>query len=240
MLNIKNLHVKVEGKKILKGVNLKIGKDEIHILMGPNGSGKSTLAQTVMGNPSFEVTKGTIKFGAKNLLNMDTTARALAGVFLSFQYPSEIPGVSISNFLRTVYNKKAKEKLAPVKFRELLKEKMQLLNIDESFASRYLNEGFSGGEKKRMEILQMLVLQPKLAILDETDSGLDIDAIKIVANGVNTLKKETKMGVLVITHYARILKYIEPDYVHVMKNGKIVKSGSIKLAHELEEKGYDG
>lgn len=240
MLNIKNLHVSVENKKILKGVDLKIGKDEVHILMGPNGSGKSTLAQTLMGNPSFEVTKGKVMFEKKELFDLDPTARALAGVFLSFQYPSEIPGVSISNFLRTVYNKKIGEKLTPVKFRKLLFEKMKLLNIDKSFANRYLNEGFSGGEKKRMEILQMLVLEPKFAILDETDSGLDIDALKIVAKGVNTLKKETKMGVLVITHYARILKYIEPDFVHVMKDGKIVRSGGKKLAHELEEKGYSG
>lgn len=238
MLEIKDLHVKIDDQEILKGVNLKLEKNKVHVLMGPNGSGKSTLAQALMGHPGYEITKGDIKLGNMNLLDMAPNERSLKGLFLSFQYPSEVPGVTIANFLRMIYNKHRNEKLTPVRFRKILKEKMKLLNIPESFMNRYLNEGFSGGEKKRMEILQMLILEPKFAILDETDSGLDIDALKIVAAGVNTLKKETKMGVLVITHYTRILDHIEPDYVHVMKDGVIVQSGGKELAEELERQGY--
>jgi Fe-S cluster assembly ATP-binding protein len=238
MLKIKNLFVKAEDTEILKGVDLELEKNRIYVLMGPNGSGKSTLAQVLMGHPKYEITDGSIEFNGKDLFKLDPNERSLEGLFLSFQYPSEIPGVTISNFLRTAYNKRAKEKLSPVKFRKLLAEKMKILNIDEEFGSRYLNEGFSGGEKKKMEILQMLVLEPKFAILDETDSGLDIDALKEVASGVKRLKEKTKMGVLVITHYTRILNHITPDSVYVMKKGKIVKSGGKELAKELESQGY--
>ena len=240
MLELEDLHIEIDGKEIVKGVNLEVDAGHVHVLMGPNGSGKSTLAQTLMGHPGYEVTKGSVKFGEKNLLEMDPAERSLAGLFLSFQYPSEVPGVSIANFLRMIYNKRHSDQPAvpPVKFREILKEKMKRIEIDESFMSRYLNEGFSGGEKKRMEMLQMLVLEPSIAILDETDSGLDIDALKVVASVVNFLKKEKNMGVLVITHYTRILKYIDPDFVHVIKDGQIVKSGDRKLADELEEQGY--
>ncbi len=238
MLEIKNLHVKIDDNEILKGVNLDLAENKVHVLMGPNGSGKSTLAQALMGHPSYVVTEGSVKLDGKDLLELEPNERSLAGLFLSFQYPSEVPGVTISNFLRMVYNKRKKENLTPVKFRKLLKEKMEVLGIDETFMTRYLNEGFSGGEKKRMEILQMLVLEPKFAILDETDSGLDIDALKVVSQGVNVLKKETGMGVLVITHYTRILNYIKPDFVHVMVDGAIVKSGGHELAQELESQGY--
>ena len=238
MLEIKNLHVKIDDKEILKGVDLSLENNKVHILMGPNGSGKSTLAQALMGHPSYEVTKGSAKLNDEDLLELEPDERSLAGLFLSFQYPSEVAGVTISNFLRMVYNKRHEENLTPVRFRKLLKEKMEILNMDESFMNRYLNEGFSGGEKKRMEILQMLILEPKFAILDETDSGLDIDALKVVSQGVNTLKEETGMGVLVITHYTRILDYVKPDFVHVMKDGVIVKSGGQELAEELESEGY--
>ena len=239
MLEIKNLHVKIDDNEILKGVNLSLAENKVHVLMGPNGSGKSTLAQSLMGHPGYEVTKGSVKLNGKDLLKLEPDERSLAGLFLSFQYPSEVPGVTISNFLRMVYNKRKNESLSPVKFRKLLAEKMKVLNMDESFMTRYLNEGFSGGEKKRMEILQMLVLAPKFAILDETDSGLDIDALKGVSYGVNVLKEETGMGVLVITHYTRVLNYIKPDFVHVMKDGMIVKSGGKELADELESQGYE-
>lgn len=237
-MEISGLEVSSEDKKIIKGINLSLEEEKVHVLMGPNGSGKSTLAQTLMGHPAYTVDKGKVLFAGEPLLELSPSERALKGLFLSFQYPSEIPGVTISSYLRMVYNKRFEENLSPIKFRKLLKEKMELLEIDESFMGRYLNEGFSGGEKKRMEILQMLVLEPKLAILDETDSGLDIDAIRVVSQAVNVAKKETKMTVLLITHYSRILKYIEPDQVYIMRDGKIVETGGKELAQELEEKGY--
>jgi len=242
MLEIKNLKVKVEDKEILKGLSMKIGKGEVHALMGPNGSGKSTLAQSIMGHPKYDVFSGKVLFNGKDLLKLDVSERAKEGVFLAFQYPSEVSGITVANFLRLVYNNFAAARdekgLSPVAFRKVLKEKMAFLKIDESFAERYLNEGFSGGEKKRCEILQMAVVSPKLAILDETDSGLDIDALRVVSEGVNRLRKETGLSVLVITHYTRVLKYIKPDFVHVMKDGVIVKEGGHDLAEELEVKGY--
>jgi len=242
MLKIKDLKVSVNGKEILKGVNLEVGSDKIHVLMGPNGSGKSTLAQALMGHPVYQVIEGSVSFKGEDLLKKDTTQRALSGMFLSFQYPSEVEGVTITNYLRMIYNKTHKEPLSPAAFRKILKEKMELLGMKEDFMNRYLNNGFSGGEKKRMEMLQMLVLEPRLAILDEVDSGLDIDALKVVAQAVNSLKggseKRGGMSVLIITHYTRILKHIEPDFVHVMQDGVITGSGSKELAHELEEKGY--
>lgn len=237
MLNIKDLKVSVDGTEILKGVTLEVVSGDVTVLMGPNGSGKSTLAQTLMGHPMYEVT-GNVLFDGKELLEMEPDARSLSGLFLSFQYPSEVTGVTISSFLRMIYNKRHNQKLTPVKFRKILEEKMNMLQMDHSFMHRYLNEGFSGGEKKRMEMLQMLILEPKLAILDETDSGLDVDALKIVGKTVNYLKKETNMTVLLITHYTRILKYIEPDTVYVMQHGKITQKGNKDLAHSLEEKGY--
>ena len=238
MLEIKDLVVTADGKKILNGVNLTLAEGKTHVLMGPNGSGKSTLAQVLMGHPHYKVTKGSIQFKGKNLLKLSPDDRAHAGLFLSFQYPSEVSGVSIPNFLRMIYNKRMNEKFSPVKFRKLLSEKMKILGMNKNFMERYLNEGFSGGEKKKMEMLQMLVLEPRLAILDETDSGLDIDALKEVSKSVEYLKKKTKMGVLVITHYTRILNHIEPDHVYVMKDGKIVESGGKELAEELEKQGY--
>ncbi|MBS3055485.1 MAG: Fe-S cluster assembly ATPase SufC [Candidatus Aenigmarchaeota archaeon] len=246
MLEIKDLHVSIDGKEIIKGVNLKVEKGKIHAIMGPNGSGKSTLANVLMGHPKYKVEKGSITFDGKNVLVMTPDQRAKAGMFLAFQYPVEVAGVSLFNFLRAAYNSInnghakniEKEVISVLDFQKLLKEKVKLLQMDESFIYRHLNEGFSGGEKKRVEILQLAVLNPKIAILDETDSGLDIDSVKIVANGVNDLKG-TDMGVLLITHYQRILKYIKPDYVHVMINGKIVKSGGEDLAEQLEQKGYD-
>jgi Fe-S cluster assembly ATP-binding protein len=238
MLNIKDLKVKVEGKKVLNGVNLEITENRIHALMGQNGSGKSTLSQTIMGNPIYKVASGQIVFEGKNLLNDKPEERAKKGIFLSFQYPSEVPGVGVSSYLRLIYNNSHNEKLSPVKFRALIEEKLKLLGIKEEMLHRSLNEGFSGGEKKKMEMLQMLIIEPKLAILDEVDSGLDVDALKTVAKAVNYLKDKNKMSVLVITHYARILKYLEPDFVHIMKEGQIVKSGDKNLAREIEEKGY--
>ena len=244
MLEIKNLKVQVDTKEILKGLTLQINKGEIHALMGPNGSGKSTLAQTLMGHPKYAVTSGKVMFEGKNLLALDVSDRANRGIFLAFQYPSEISGVTIANFLRLAYNKKMHatggRELSPALFRKLLKDKMAELKMDELFAERYLNEGFSGGEKKRMEVLQMAVLEPKLAILDETDSGLDIDALKIVSDGISALQKKNTMAVLIITHYTRILKHIKPDFVHVMRDGKIILSGDKKLAEKLEKKGYTG
>ena len=243
-LEIKNLHVNVEGTEILKGVNLTINQGEIHALMGPNGSGKSTLAYSLMGHPSYEVTEGEAIFKGENILEMDPDERAKLGVFLAFQYPVSIPGVSVANFLRSAINARRKaidhdDKGIPVvEFRKLLKEKMDLLDMDHEFAGRYLNDGFSGGEKKRAEILQMATLEPEIAILDETDSGLDIDALKIVASGVNALSG-SDLGVLVITHYQRILNYIKPDWVHIMLQGKIVETGEADLAQHLEEQGYD-
>ncbi|WP_424492560.1 Fe-S cluster assembly ATPase SufC [Salinimicrobium sp. GXAS 041] len=242
MLKINNLHAKVEDLKILKGINLEINPGEVHAIMGPNGSGKSTLSSVIAGKEEYEVTRGDISFEGEDLIELDAEERAHKGVFLSFQYPVEIPGVSVTNFMRAVINANRKAKgLEDMPANEMLKkirEKSELLEIDRKFLSRSLNEGFSGGEKKRNEIFQMAMLEPKLAILDETDSGLDIDALKIVANGVNKLKRPDN-ATLVITHYQRLLDYIIPDFVHVMVNGKIVKSGTKELAKELEAKGYD-
>jgi len=238
-LVIKNLHVSVEGQKILNGIDLTIKKGEVSALMGPNGSGKSTLAYTLMGHPKYNIDSGEVWFKGRNILELGADERAKLGVFLSFQYPQEIPGVSVSNFLRTAINAVKPNQISIPDFVKLLKEKMRLLKVDDKFARRYLNEGFSGGEKKKAEILQMAVLQPEMAILDETDSGLDIDALKTVAEGINTLLNPN-MGVLLITHYQRILDYIKPDKVHIMIKGKIVRSGGKELAHEMEEKGYEG
>ncbi len=237
-LIIKDLHVSIEGKKILNGVDLVVKKGEVCALMGPNGSGKSTLAYTLMGHPKYIVDSGEVWYKGKNILELKPNERAKLGLFLSFQYPQEIPGVSVSNFLRTAYNAVKQNPLPVPEFVKLLKEKMRLLKIEDKFARRYLNEGFSGGEKKRTEILQMAVLQPDMAILDETDSGLDIDSLKVVAEGVNTLVGPNT-GFLIITHYQRLLNYITPDKVHIMVKGKIVKSGGKELAHELEARGYD-
>ncbi|MBI2130152.1 Fe-S cluster assembly ATPase SufC [Candidatus Woesearchaeota archaeon] len=237
-LVIKDLHVSVEGQKILNGIDLTIRKGEVSALMGPNGSGKSTLAYTLMGHPKYTVNSGEVWFKGKNVLELGPDERAKLGLFLSFQYPQEIPGVSVSNFLRTALNAVKSQPMPIPEFVKLLKEKMRLLKVDDKFARRYLNEGFSGGEKKKAEILQMAVLQPEMAILDETDSGLDIDSLRIVAEGVNNLLNPG-MGVLVITHYQRLLNYIKPDKVHVMIKGRIVRSGGKELAHELESMGYE-
>ncbi|GGF31482.1 Fe-S cluster assembly ATPase SufC [Echinicola rosea] len=242
MLSIKNLHASIEGTPILKGINLEIKAGEVHAIMGPNGSGKSTLASVLAGREEYEVTDGEVTFNGKDLLDMNPEDRAREGVFLAFQYPVEIPGVSTTNFLRTAVNQvreyRGKEALDAVKFLSLMKEKMKLVEIDQKLMSRALNEGFSGGEKKRNEIFQMAMLEPTLSILDETDSGLDIDALKIVSNGVNELKSPDN-ATIVVTHYQRLLDYIVPDYVHVLYNGRIVKSGSKELALDLEENGYD-
>ena len=242
MLQINELHAGVENKKILKGVNLEIKPGEIHAIMGPNGSGKSTLSSVISGNENFEVTKGTVKFLDENISELGPEERAHKGIFLSFQYPVEIPGVSVTNFIKTAINENRKaqglEDMPASEMLKLIKSKADLLEIDRKFLSRSLNEGFSGGEKKRNEIFQMAMLDPKLAILDETDSGLDIDALKIVANGVNKLKSKDN-AVIVITHYQRLLDHIVPDFVHVLIDGKIVKSGTKELAYELEAKGYD-
>jgi Fe-S cluster assembly ATP-binding protein len=242
MLTIQNLYAGVEGKEILNGISLQINPGEVHAIMGPNGSGKSTLASVLAGRENFEVTGGSIDFLGKNLLDMSPEARAGEGLFLAFQYPVEIPGLSTTNFIKTAVNETRKyrgeEQLDAIAFLRLMKEKMKLMNIDQSLMSRSLNEGFSGGEKKRNEIFQMVMLQPKLAILDETDSGLDIDAIRIVANGVNQFRSKEN-AVLVVTHYQRLLEYIVPDFVHVLYNGRIVMSGSKSLALELEKRGYE-
>jgi Fe-S cluster assembly ATP-binding protein len=238
MLEIKNLRVKINEKEILKGLDLKIGENQVHALMGPNGSGKSTLASTLMGHPGYEVVSGAAIFNNENILEMEANERAEKGLFLSFQYPSEVEGVNITSYLRMIYNKSHEQKLSPIKFREVLKEKMEILDIKEDFINRYLNDGFSGGEKKRMEMLQMLILEPKLAILDETDSGLDVDALKVVSKAVNYLVEKTQMSVVVITHYTRILNYIKPEFVHILKDGKIIKEGGESLAHEIEVSGY--
>lgn len=237
-LVIKDLHVSAEGQKILNGVDLVVKKGEVCALMGPNGSGKSTLAHTLMGHPKYTVEKGEALYKGKNILKLSPDERAKLGLFLSFQYPQEIPGVSVSNFLRTAYNSVKTNQISVPDFVKLLKEKMRLLKIDDAFSRRYLNEGFSGGEKKKTEILQLAVLQPEIAILDETDSGLDIDSLKVVARGVNALLGPN-LGVLIITHYQRILNYITPDRVHIMVKGRIIKSGGKEIAHELEAKGYD-
>jgi len=242
MLKIHNLYAGIEDKNILNGIDLEIKAGEVHAIMGPNGSGKSTLASVLAGRETYEVTNGSVEFLGKDLLEMSPEERAGEGLFLAFQYPVEIPGLSTTNFIKTAVNEirkyRGQESLDAVAFLKLMKEKMALMSIDQSLLSRSLNEGFSGGEKKRNEIFQMAMLQPKLAILDETDSGLDIDAIRIVANGVNKLKSKEN-AVLVVTHYQRLLDYIIPDFVHVLYNGRIVKSGTKELALELEEKGYD-
>ena len=242
MLKIENLHASVEDKAILRGINLDVKAGEVHAIMGPNGSGKSTLASVIAGKEEYEVTEGDIIFNNEDINELAAEERAHKGVFLSFQYPVEIPGVSVTNFMKTAINetRKAKglEEMPAKDMLKLIREKSELLEIDRKFLSRSLNEGFSGGEKKRNEIFQMAMLEPKLAILDETDSGLDIDALRIVANGVNKLKSKDN-AVIVITHYQRLLDYIVPDFVHVLYNGRIVKSGGKELAHELEEKGYD-
>lgn len=242
LLEIKNLHANVEGTEILKGINLKVNAGEVHAIMGPNGSGKSTLASVLAGKEEYEVTAGEVLYNGKNLLELSTEDRAREGVFLAFQYPVEIPGVSNTNLLKTAVNEirkyRGEEELDSMDFLSLLKEKSKLVELDQKFLSRAVNEGFSGGEKKRNEIFQMAVLNPKLAMLDETDSGLDIDALRIVANGVNKLKTKEN-ATIVVTHYQRLLDYIIPDFVHVLYKGKIVKSGGKELALELEEKGYD-
>jgi Fe-S cluster assembly ATP-binding protein len=238
MLKIEDLHVEIDGQEIVKGLDLEVGKGEIHAIMGPNGSGKSTLANVLMGHPRYEVTGGSITFQDEDVFELEPDERAKLGMFLAFQYPSEVPGVSVANFLRTAVNSVREEELSPMEMYRLLQEKMGIMQMDPKFAERYLNEGFSGGEKKRNEILQMLMLDPKLAIMDETDSGLDIDALQVVAKGVNELRGP-EFSAVIITHYQRILRYIEPDHVHVMLDGRLVTSGGKELAEELEEKGYD-
>ncbi len=239
-LKIENLHVSIEGKEILKGVNLEIKGGEIHAVMGPNGTGKSTLASAIMGHPKYEVTEGTITFDGQDVLEMEVDERARVGLFLAMQYPSEIDGVTNADFLRSSINARRGEgnEISLMKFVKTLDKKMDFLDMDPNMAQRYLNQGFSGGEKKRNEILQMMMLEPKIAILDEIDSGLDIDALKVVSNGVNEMRGED-FGCLIITHYQRLLNYITPDRVHVMMQGKVVKSGGPELAQRLEEEGYD-
>ncbi len=242
MLEIKDLHASIEDKKILKGINLEVNPGEVHAIMGPNGSGKSTLASVIAGKEEFEIKKGSIALDGEDLEELAPEERAHNGIFLSFQYPVEIPGVSVTNFIKTAINESRKarglEDMPANQMLKLIREKSELLEIDRKFLSRSLNEGFSGGEKKRNEIFQMAMMEPKLAILDETDSGLDIDALRIVANGVNKLRGKDN-AIIVITHYQRLLDYIVPDFVHVLHDGKIVKSGTKELAMELEEKGYD-
>ena len=241
MLEIKDLHASINGKEILKGINLTVNPGEVHAIMGPNGSGKSTLSSVLVGNPAFEVTKGSVTFYGKNLLELSPEDRSHEGIFLSFQYPVEIPGVSMVNFMRAAVNEQRKYKGLPAltasEFLKLMREKRAVVELDNKLANRSVNEGFSGGEKKRNEIFQMAMLEPRLSILDETDSGLDIDALKVVADGVNALRDEHR-AMLVITHYQRLLNYIVPDFVHVFADGHIVKSGNKDLALELEEKGY--
>jgi Fe-S cluster assembly ATP-binding protein len=242
LLDIKNLHAAIGEKEILRGIDLTVKAGEVHAVMGPNGSGKSTLAQVLAGHPGYEVTKGEVLYDGRNLLEMDPEVRAQEGIFLAFQYPVEIPGVTNAYFLRSAFNEirksKGMEELDPLEFLDLMEEKTKLVDMDPAMMNRSVNTGFSGGEKKRNEILQMAVLEPRLAILDETDSGLDIDALKVVANGVNALRRPDN-ATIVVTHYQRLLNYIVPDYVHVLANGRIVKSGGKELALELEEKGYD-
>lgn len=242
MLSIKDLHAEIEGKKILKGLSLEVNAGEVHAIMGPNGAGKSTLSSILAGNEAYEITKGQITFDGKDLSELETEERAALGLFLAFQYPVEIPGVSNMNFLKTAINEirdyRGEEPISAKDFLKLVKEKAKLVELNDNLLKRYVNEGFSGGEKKRNEIFQMAMLQPKLAILDETDSGLDIDALRVVSDGVNKLKRDDN-ATIVITHYQRLLDYIVPDFVHVLYEGKIVKSGNKDLALELEEKGYD-
>ncbi len=243
-LTIKNLHVSIDDKEILKGLDLEIKAGEIHAIMGPNGTGKSTLAYSLMGHPAYDITGGEVLFDGEDILELDADERSRAGLFLAFQYPVSIPGVTVANFLRTAVNARRRAEnpddkgISILEFRKMLKEKMDLLKMDHAFAGRYLNDGFSGGEKKRAEILQMATLKPKIAILDETDSGLDIDALRIVSDGVNALAGPD-LGVLVITHYQRLLNYIKPDFVHIMFGGRIVESGGPELALKLEDEGYD-
>lgn len=244
VLEIKNLHAGIDGREILKGVNLSVAQGEVHALMGPNGTGKSTLAYALMGHPNYEITEGEVWFKGQNILELAPDQRSHLGLFLAFQYPVSIPGVSVANFLRTAINAHRKaanpqdKGITIPEYRKLLKERMDMLQMDHAFAGRYLNEGFSGGEKKRAEVLQMATLQPEIAVMDETDSGLDIDALRIVSEGVNTLRGP-KLGVLVITHYQRILNYIKPDFVHIMMDGCIIETGGADLALHLEEQGYD-
>jgi Fe-S cluster assembly ATP-binding protein len=244
-LEIRNLHATIADQPILKGINLTIKQGEVHALMGPNGSGKSTLAYTLAGHPAYEPTAGQVVFDGKDLFELEADERSRAGLFLAFQYPASVPGVTLAKFLRQTISSRMKAEdpeskgISIPKFRRLLKDKMDMLGIEQKFAGRYLNEGFSGGEKKRVEILQMAVVEPKIAIMDETDSGLDIDALRIVSEGANRLREEMNMGALVITHYNRILKYIKPDHVHIMLDGRIVESGGADLAVTLEERGYD-
>ena len=237
-LEIQNLHVRVEEREILHGVNLTVAKGETHALMGPNGSGKSTLANTLMGNPNYEVTEGKILLDGEDLTEADPDERARAGIFMAFQYPATIPGVSVANFLRMAVNARREEPIKVKEFGQVLGKNMELLKIDRAFTSRYLNEGFSGGEKKRAEILQLAMLAPDFAVLDETDSGLDIDALRIVSDGVNALRDDER-GFLIITHYTRILGYVRPDFVHIMLDGRIVREGGPELADQLEDKGYE-
>jgi Fe-S cluster assembly ATP-binding protein len=237
-LEIQNLHVRTEEREILHGVDLKIERGQTHALMGPNGSGKSTLANTLMGNPSYEVTEGKILLNGEDITEADPDERARAGLFMAFQYPATIPGVSVANFLRLAVNAGREEPIKVKEFGQLLREASDVLRIDREFTSRYLNEGFSGGEKKRNEILRLAILKPEFAVLDETDSGLDIDALRIVADGVNALRGPER-GFLIITHYRRILQYVRPDFVHIMLDGRIVREGGPELADELEDKGYD-
>jgi len=243
MLNIKDLHISVDGTEVVKGVDLSIKTGEIHAIMGPNGSGKSTLVSALMGHPAYTITSGTVEFSGKDLLAMAPHERAQAGLFLAFQYPKEIAGVTLRSFLFAAYNAQMgarnpdAKKISPIKFKKFLEERMNALHMDTSFAERFLNQGFSGGEKKKAEVLQMKVLEPTMALLDETDSGLDVDALKVVAEGVNSMRSDKFSG-LIVTHYARILEYITPDYVHVMVDGKIVESGGAKFAHQLEKEGY--
>ena len=238
MLKIENLRVEIDGSEIIKGLDLEVGKGEIHAIMGPNGSGKSTLSNVLMGHPRYDVTGGSITFMDEDIFELEADERAKLGMFLAFQYPSEVPGVSVANFLRTAVNSVREEELSPMDMYRLIQEKMKIMQMDPKFAERYLNEGFSGGEKKRNEILQMLMLEPKLAIMDETDSGLDIDALQVVSKGVNELRGPD-FSAIIITHYQRILRYIEPDRVHVMLEGRLVTSGGKDLADMLEERGYD-
>ena len=238
-LEIRDLHVQVEGKQILKGIDLTVRQGEIHALMGPNGSGKSTLANVLMGRPGYEVTGGEVRFKGEDVLKLTPDQRAQRGLFLAFQYPTEVPGVSVVNFLRTAYKAVKGDEISALAFRKHMKEKMNLLGVEDSMVQRYVNQGFSGGEKKKNEVLQLAVLEPEIAILDETDSGLDIDSLKAVATGIQQLAGP-ELGVLVITHYQRILNYITPDRVHVLMDGRIVKTGGPELAHELDQKGYEG